>query len=99
MFFLKQQDIARIDVVNYITHGISKIAGEGETSDPGTEQQEEGASENRTNPLESFATNLNSEAEAGRIDPLIGRLEEVTRVVQILSRRRKTTRCSLVSLE
>ncbi|MEC7685371.1 MAG: AAA family ATPase, partial [Pseudomonadota bacterium] len=67
-----------------------KIAGEGETSDPGTEQQEEGASaENRTNPLESFATNLNSEAEAGRIDPLIGRLEEVTRVVQILSRRRK----------
>ncbi|MEC8409100.1 MAG: AAA family ATPase, partial [Pseudomonadota bacterium] len=87
---LKQQDIARIDVVNYITHGISKIAGEGETSEPGTEQQEEGASpENRTNPLESFATNLNSEAEAGRIDPLIGRLEEVTRVVQILSRRRK----------
>ncbi|MEC8455168.1 MAG: AAA family ATPase, partial [Pseudomonadota bacterium] len=90
VFFLKQQDIARIDVVNYITHGISKIAGEGETSDPGTEQQEEGAPpENRTNPLESFATNLNSEAEAGRIDPLIGRLEEVTRVVQILSRRRK----------
>ena len=47
------------------------------------------SAENRTSPLESFATNLHSEAEAGRIDPLIGRLEEVTRVVQILSRRRK----------
>ena len=90
VFFLKQQDIARIDIVNYITHGISKIAGEGEASDPGTEQQEEVASaENRISPLESYATNLNGEAEAGRIDPLIGRLEEVTRVVQILSRRRK----------
>ena len=42
VFFLKQQDIARIDVVNYITHGISKIAGEGESSEPATEQQEEG---------------------------------------------------------
>jgi len=90
VFFLKQQDVARIDVVNYITHGISKIAGEGENSEPATEQQEEADSaENRISPLESFATNLNSEAEAGRIDPLIGRLEEVTRVIQILSRRRK----------
>ena len=70
--------------------GISKIAGEGENSEPATEQQEEADSaENRISPLESFATNLNSEAEAGRIDPLIGRLEEVTRVIQILSRRRK----------
>ena len=90
VFFLKQQDIARIDVVNYITHGISKIAGEGENSEPATEQQEEADSaENRISPLESFASNLHSEAEAGRIDPLIGRLEEVTRVIQILSRRRK----------
>lgn len=90
VYFLKQQDIARIDVVNFITHGISKIpghAGDGEGSPEQTE--EEGSSEAGSSPLENFATNLNVEAEQGRIDPLIGREEEVTRVIQVLSRRRK----------
>jgi ATP-dependent Clp protease ATP-binding subunit ClpA len=91
VYFLRQQDIARIDVVNYITHGISKIAGHiggaNESSTP--QQEEEVGGEGGSSPLASFATNLNHEAEQGRIDPLIGREEEVTRVVQVLSRRRK----------
>jgi ATP-dependent Clp protease ATP-binding subunit ClpA len=90
VYFLRQQDVARIDVVNYITHGISKIPGQsGEGEAPGEPASEEAATESSSNPLDSFATNLNVEAEQGRIDPLIGREEEVTRVVQVLSRRRK----------
>lgn len=90
VFFLRQQDIARIDVVNYITHGISKIPGHSGDGDAASEHlEEEGAPDSGSSPLESFATNLNFEAEQGRIDPLIGREEEVTRVIQVLSRRRK----------
>jgi ATP-dependent Clp protease ATP-binding subunit ClpA len=91
VYFLKQQDVARIDVVNFITHGISKIPGHvgNNESSPEQQQDEEAIADSAANPLDSFATNLNAEAEAGRIDPLIGREEEVTRVVQVLSRRRK----------
>lgn len=90
VYFLKQQNIARIDVVNYITHGISKTPGHIGPGEAGAEQAEgETPSEEAASPLESFATNLNIEAAEGRIDPLIGREEEVTRVVQVLSRRRK----------
>jgi len=90
VYFLRQQDIARIDVVNYITHGISKIPGHSGDGDAASEHlEEEGAPDSGSSPLESFATNLNFEAEQGRIDPLIGREEEVTRVIQVLSRRRK----------
>ncbi|MEX0963027.1 MAG: ATP-dependent Clp protease ATP-binding subunit ClpA [Pseudohongiellaceae bacterium] len=91
VYFLRQQDIARIDVVNYITHGISKIPGHSGDGEAAPEHlEEEGtATDGSSNPLDSFATNLNFEAEQGRIDPLIGREEEVTRVVQVLSRRRK----------
>ena len=90
VYFLKQQDVARIDVVNFITHGISKITGHtGPAEAPTEQQEEEGVSESSSSALDSFATNLNVEAEQGRIDPLIGREEEVTRVVQVLSRRRK----------
>ncbi|MYH45936.1 MAG: ATP-dependent Clp protease ATP-binding subunit ClpA [Gammaproteobacteria bacterium] len=89
-YVLRQQDIARIDVINYISHGISKVAGEGAGEDPLREQQgAEGAEERRASPLESFTTNLNRQAELNRIDPLIGRSDEVTRVIQVLSRRRK----------
>lgn len=94
VYFLKQQSVARLDVVNFITHGISKVAGH---SDNGIEHDqnqhagEEGqsASETEKSPLENYATNLNEEAKAGRIDPLVGRLSEVERVSQILARRRK----------
>ncbi|WP_075187967.1 ATP-dependent Clp protease ATP-binding subunit ClpA [Teredinibacter haidensis] len=93
VYYLKQQSVARIDVVNFITHGISKVSGSGSQGDASHEQPDEesaGAGEGSSqNPLESFATNLNEQALAGRIDPLVGRDFEVERVVQILARRRK----------
>ncbi|EAR09659.1 ATP-dependent Clp protease ATP-binding subunit ClpA [Reinekea blandensis] len=92
VYFLKQQSISRIDVVNFIAHGISKVqSDDAEHQDFHSEQsQEEGGAESSgSNPLESFATNLNEAAANGRIDPLVGRDYEVDRVVQILSRRRK----------
>lgn len=91
VYFLKQQRIARIDVVNYISHGISKMEGEGEGEEGAAPKQEQAESGDNAEaaPLDSYATNLNLEAKAGRIDPLIGRDEELLRVTQILSRRRK----------
>jgi ATP-dependent Clp protease ATP-binding subunit ClpA len=90
VFFLKTQSVARLDVVNYMTHGISKVANEGDPAEPRQGVDEEGAMDDgEANPLDSFATNLNAEAAAGNIDPLIGRIEEVERVSQVLARRRK----------
>ena len=90
VYLLNQQDITRLDIVNYISHGISKVPGEpaedeahGEADEPRTEDKE------GTSPLESFATNLNEMARQGRIDPLIGRSAEIERTIQILCRRRK----------
>ena len=92
VFFLKQQTVARLDVVNYLTHGISKVTGESDheldhNQSPADDDVSIGESEK--SPLENFATNLNEEARLGRIDPLVGRSAEVERVSQILSRRRK----------
>ena len=88
--FLKMQNIERLDAVNYITHGISKVSREETGDEPGQlAEGEERGNGKESNPLDRFATNLNVEAESGRIDPLIGRLQEVERVSQILSRRRK----------
>lgn len=96
VFYLKQQSVARIDVVNFITHGISKVSGStSHSADPGHHEQHDedssagGVGEGSQQPLESFATNLNEQALLGRIDPLVGRDLEVERVVQILARRRK----------
>ncbi|MEE4192873.1 MAG: ATP-dependent Clp protease ATP-binding subunit ClpA [Halieaceae bacterium] len=89
VYFLKMQNIARLDVVNYITHGISKVSGEDDSSPERVADDEAALEEGEANPLDAFATNLNEEAEEGRIDPLIGRMQEVERVSQILSRRRK----------
>ena len=90
VFFLKTQSVARLDVVNYITHGISKVPGDDEQAEPGPSVAAESAGEEgESNPLDSFATNLNEEARAGHIDPLIGRIAEVERVAQTLARRRK----------
>lgn len=88
VFFLKQQNIARLDVVNYLSHGISRV-GEEERRSGAEKVEEEGAEGSSDRPLDQFAVNLNEEAKAGRIDPLVGRIDEVTRVAQILSRRRK----------
>lgn len=89
VYFLKMQNIARLDVVNYITHGISKVSGEDDSSPERVADDETALEEGEANPLDAFATNLNEEAQEGRIDPLIGRMQEVERVSQILSRRRK----------
>jgi ATP-dependent Clp protease ATP-binding subunit ClpA len=92
VYFLKMQSIARLDIVNFITHGISKVgdddASSGSIQSDENSEGAEGASES-TNPLEAYATNLNVAAQEGRIDPLVGRDQEVERVTQILSRRRK----------
>ncbi len=91
VYFLKQQNIARIDVVNYIAHGISKVPGsEGDPESSGAEGDEElGGEGQQQSALESFAANLNDQARAGRIDPLVGRDQELERVIQVLCRRRK----------
>jgi len=91
VFLLKQQNVARIDVVNYIAHGISKVFGEGENPEAAPETDEEAAAgENQQqSALENFASNLNEQAKAGRIDPLVGRDQELERVIQVLCRRRK----------
>ena len=89
-YFLNRQDITRLDVVNYISHGISKAsadqADEGAPADSGAPAAADSAA---ASPLENFASNLNEMAMKGKIDPLIGRREEVDRTVQILCRRRK----------
>ncbi len=91
VYFLKTQSITRLDVVNFITHGISKVDEDRE--EPQGEGEGDGAEmmgeEGESNPLDNFATNLNQEAKAGHIDPLIGRSSEVERVIQVLARRRK----------
>lgn len=90
VYLLNAQGVNRLDVVNYISHGISKIHGEeqpGEEINPAPD--EETAGEPNGNPLDNFASNLNERAKQGKIDPLIGRALEVERTVQILCRRRK----------
>ncbi len=93
VYFLHKQSITRLDVVNYVSHGISKVAGEEEPGDSvgsssENEDESDEASGNKS-PLEQFATNLNERARRGRIDPLIGRRAEVDRTIQVLCRRRK----------
>jgi len=88
VFVLQQQGIERMDVVNYISHGISRI-NEQESDEPGTAADGEEGHDNSKSALSQYAVNLNQQAALGRIDPLVGRDAEVERVVQILSRRRK----------
>ncbi|HEX4909288.1 MAG TPA: ATP-dependent Clp protease ATP-binding subunit ClpA [Permianibacter sp.] len=90
VYLLHQEQVSRLDVVNYISHGISKVAGsEREAPQPQAEAEEEGGSEAGKSPLESFASNLNELAKQGKIDPLIGRHHELERTIQVLCRRRK----------
>ncbi|MET3998743.1 ATP-dependent Clp protease ATP-binding subunit ClpA [Marinobacterium sp. MBR-109] len=88
VFVLQQQGIERMDVVNYISHGISRI-NEQESDEPGLGTDGEEGSDSSKSALSQYAVNLNQQAALGRIDPLVGRDSEVERVVQILSRRRK----------
>jgi ATP-dependent Clp protease ATP-binding subunit ClpA len=87
VFLLNRQHVTRLDVVNYISHGLSKVAEEKtdkEDAQPDAERDAEGGSA-----LEKYTTNLNRMAQEGRIDPLIGRKLEVERTIEILCRRRK----------
>ena len=87
VYYLQKQGVTRLDVVNFISHGISKVPqqkapAEGETETEGEQQGNAG-------PLENYTLNLNAMALAGKIDPLIGRDKELERVIQTLCRRRK----------
>ncbi len=90
VYFLNKQNITRLDIVNYISHGISK-AHEGDESTGFTTAPEDEKSSDSTskNPLNAYAINLNEQSLLGKIDPLIGRRAEVMRTIQILCRRRK----------
>ena len=90
VYLLKVQGISRIDVVNYISHGISKVDdGEEEAQPSASADGGEEPGEAGQKALQLYATDLNEEARAGRIDPLVGRSEELERVIQIICRRRK----------
>lgn len=84
-YFLKKSDITRLDIVNFISHGIAKVEQEGINS--GESQAPTGEEEPRT--IDNFSTNLNEVALKGNIDPLVGRDNELERTLQVLSRRRK----------
>ncbi len=85
VFFLHQQGLTRLDVVNFISHGVLKVSESQQPENPETPAESEG------NPgaLKSYTLNLNAQVAAGKIDPLIGRQLELERVVQTLCRRRK----------
>ncbi len=87
VYFLSQQNIARLDVVNYISHGIAD-ANEHREEDEYLNEEDLGQ-DDATNPLHVYAVNLNEVAMQGKIDPLIGREAEIQRTIQILCRRRK----------
>ncbi|MBD3620074.1 MAG: ATP-dependent Clp protease ATP-binding subunit ClpA [Chromatiales bacterium] len=91
VYLLAKYDLTRLDVVNYLSHGISRIGDEEELGEEHIvpEEGEGEDEESRRSPLDEFATNLNAQAIQGKIDPLIGRASEVERTIQILCRRRK----------
>ncbi|MHB8912718.1 MAG: ATP-dependent Clp protease ATP-binding subunit ClpA [Lysobacter sp.] len=92
VYYLNQQDVARLDVVNYLSHGIARNSSD----EPGHSQEDSdakpadgGEGEGKSDALAEFAVNLNQLARDGRIDPLVGRADEVERTIQVLCRRRK----------
>ncbi|MFA6041275.1 MAG: ATP-dependent Clp protease ATP-binding subunit ClpA [Methylophilus sp.] len=87
VFFLHQQGITRLDIVNFISHGVAKLQTGEEKSEPNEQEAEQEATPNGA--LENFTLNLNIQVAAGKIDPLIGRGPELERVIQTLCRRRK----------
>lgn len=91
IYFLNKQNITRLDIVNYISHGTSKIPNQNNENDANHNDlnNEEANDNNLSNPLETYTINLNQLAHKGKIDPLIGRQNEIERTLQILCRRRK----------
>jgi ATP-dependent Clp protease ATP-binding subunit ClpA len=88
-YLLTLQDVSRLDVVNFISHGLSKAGDEREARGEEPSQAEGQGDGESSSALEKYATNLNQLAREGRIDPLIGRKLEIERTVEILCRRRK----------
>ena len=88
VYYLHQQGVTRLDVVNYMSHGITKQPQLESSSTP-KESEAEAEGEAKQSPLDQYTQNLNLAAKAGKIDPLIGRDSEVERVIQVLCRRRK----------
>jgi len=88
VYLLNRQNVSRLDVVNYLSHGLSKIAEEKTDREEGASEGERDA-EGGGSALEKYAANLNRMAQEGRIDPLIGRKLEIERTIEILCRRRK----------
>jgi len=89
VFYLQEQNVTRLDVVNYISHGITKSAAPSPDESAAPAEPQAGEPEENKSPLALYASDLNALAKAGKIDPLIGRDSEIERVVQILCRRRK----------
>jgi ATP-dependent Clp protease ATP-binding subunit ClpA len=93
VYYLHQQGVTRLDVVNYIAHGIRKVdppeAAKSASSENAPQDADKEEGESRASPLEQYTQNLNQQARDGKIDPLIGRDTEVERVIQVLCRRRK----------
>ena len=87
VYFLGLQDVTRLDVVNYISHGMPQLPGD--ANDEAQEVSLDAEADTETSALDQYATNLNQQAIEGKIDPLIGREIEIERTVQILCRRRK----------
>jgi ATP-dependent Clp protease ATP-binding subunit ClpA len=90
VYLLEKQGVSRFDVINYISHGVSKVDA-GKPIVPRTRGVEDDGQEDQkvSNPLESFCVDLTQRAREGKIDPLIGRADELERMIQVLSRRRK----------
>ncbi|MBS1170538.1 MAG: clpA [Burkholderiaceae bacterium] len=89
VYYLHQQGVTRLDVVNFISHGVRKDAQSEPQKAPETGDEPQSEGKEKESALEQFTLNLNKQAREGRIDPLIGRDSEVDRVVQVLCRRRK----------
>ncbi|MGE0402731.1 MAG: ATP-dependent Clp protease ATP-binding subunit ClpA [Kofleriaceae bacterium] len=91
VYLLEKQGVSRFDIINYISHGVSKVDTGGGPVVPRSRGVEDNGEEDGkvSNPLESFCVDLTQRARDGKIDPLIGRADELERMIQVLSRRRK----------
>ncbi len=87
VYFLNQLGVTRYDIVNFISHGLPSSSQERASPESGREEQEQ--KQASKDPLAQFCVNLNDKAKSGRVDPLIGRDDEVMRTAQVLVRRRK----------
>ncbi len=89
VYFLRRENITRLDVINYISHGVSKYHNNDMNENMNSMDEDMMSSDSSDSPLESYCMNLNKRARMGKIDPLIGRNEEIHRTIQVLCRRRK----------